>query len=97
MAYTVLLILATVATATHFHAWWGLADLVTETYFDKQDPTPFILLLGVGGLVLLLGWVTTTNHLGVEWEVDREEEGIMLPFFYLTFLLREKSEIRNTN
>ena len=70
-----------------------MADLITEDYFARQDPTLFIILLGVGGTILVLAGVTTTNYFGVEWEADREEEGMMLPFFYLTFLLREKPSL----
>ena len=56
MAYASMLILATVVTATQFHAWWGLADFFKEDYF--------IILLGVGGTILLLAGVTTTNYFG---------------------------------
>ena len=97
MAYAVLLILATIATATHFHAWWGLADLLTEEYFDQHDPIPYVFLLGVGGSVLLVFGVSSTNTFGVEWEAGREEEGMLLPFFYLTFLLRNNNQIIEEN
>ena len=88
--YAVLLILVTIATAAHLHAWWGLVDLLTESCFTRHDLTPFLLILGISGAILLLTGVTTTNHLGIQWEIHRDKEGILIPFFYFVFLLREK-------
>ena len=41
-------------------------------------------------IVLLLCGVSCNLHYGLEWELDREKDGILLPFFYLTYIFRDK-------
>ena len=46
--------------------------------------------MAVGLIVLLVCGGSCNLHYGLEWEEEREEAGILLPFFYLTYLLRDK-------
>ena len=41
--------------------------------------------------ILALG-ITSYNHSGISRESRREEEGILFPFFYFSYYLREKHQ-----
>ena len=43
-------------------------------------------------LVQVLLGVGSGNHFGVTWENRREEWGMLLPFLYLTYILRTREE-----
>ena len=104
LCYYIILVMATIGTATHFHAWWGLTEIITHAYYKNQDVpvvcheetrTPeaaffFLLLMSLGLIVLLLCGVSCNLHYGLEWELDREKDGILLPFFYFTYIFRDK-------
>ena len=46
----------------------------------------------LGFCVLILMGTASYNHFGVARESSREEEGILLPFFYLTYYLRNRQQ-----
>ena len=41
--------------------------------------------------------VGSGNHFGVTWESRREEWGMLLPFLYLTYILRTREEQEDPN
>ena len=97
--YALILILSTIATAFHFHGYWDLFTIIKHEVtggLDKklpedgswEDIIPEISFFLLGFLGQACLGVGSTNHFGLTKETQMEEEGIMLPFIYITYILR---------
>ena len=97
--YALILILSTIATAFHFHGYWDLFTIIKHEVtggLDKklpedgswEDIIPEICFFLIGFLGQACLGVGSTNHFGLTKETQMEEEGIMLPFIYITYILR---------
>ena len=96
--YAVILILSTIATAFHFHGYWDLLTIIKHELtggLDKELPEdgsledilPEIVFFLLGFLGQACLGVGSTNHFGITKETEMGEEGIMLPFIYITYIL----------
>ena len=96
--YAVILILSTIATAFHFHGYWDLLTIIKHELtggLDKELPEdgsledilPEIVFFLLGFLGQACLGVGSTNHFGITKETEIGEEGIMLPFIYITYIL----------
>ena len=97
--YALILVLSTIATALHFHGYWDLLTLIKHELtggLDKELPEdgsmediiPEIVFFILGFLGLACLGVGSTNHFGITKEEEVGEQGIMLPFIYITYILR---------
>ena len=96
--YALILILSTIATAFHFHGYWDLLTIIKHELtggLDKELPEdgsledilPEIVFFLLGFLGQACLGVGSTNHFGITKETEMGEEGIMLPFIYITYIL----------
>jgi len=91
MFYALILILSLFATASFFVGWWTLLDwwvVAEEGSFSHLWSYAASFLFGFF-VVISLG-TASYNHFGVARERSREQDGILLPFFYLTYYLRDR-------
>ena len=90
ICYDSILFISVIATALHFHVWWGVTDVIKNEVFGDSAYPEFIFLC-LGFLVTMFLGVGSGNHYGVSWENLKEEDGVLLPFIYLTYILRDRS------
>ena len=99
--YALILILSTIATALHFHGYWDLFTIIKheltgglhkELPEDRslEDVVPEIVFFLLGFLGQACLGVGSTNHFGITKETEMREDGIMLPFIYITYIMRQK-------
>ena len=88
--YALILICSLFATASYIRGWWELMDVLVQRmipdYFALENVASFLTAFA---MVILMG-TASYNHFGVAREARREEEGILLPFFYLTYYFRDR-------
>ena len=91
--YALILICSLFATASYFRGWFDLMDVLVQSVFpynhvDLANIASFFIAFAI---VILMG-TASYNHFGVAREARREEEGILLPFFYLTYYFRDRNK-----
>ena len=92
--YDLTLLMAVVATAFHFYAWWKiLDDLKMHIADDVKDTLAEVLYLLVGMIVITVAGVGSGNNYGISWEYKKKEDGVLLPFIYLTYLFRDERKV----
>ena len=101
--YALILILSTIATALHFHGYWDLFTIIKHELTgglhkklpedgSLEDVVPEIVFFLLGFLGQACLGVGSTNHFGITKETEMREDGIMLPFIYITYILRRPEE-----
>jgi hypothetical protein len=91
MCYDTILLVSVIATALHFHAWWEVLDVIKIGVFGGDaEAYPELIFISLGFGVMILTGVGSGNHYGVSWEILKEEDGMLLPFIYLTYIRRER-------
>lgn len=92
LCYALILILSLFATASYIRGWWELMDVTMNrlipNYLAVENAVTFFLSF----MIIILMGTASYNHFGVARESRRDKEGILLPFFYLTYYLRDRSE-----
>ena len=97
--YKLILILSTIATALLFHGYWDLFTIIKHELTgglhkklpedgSLEDVVPEIVFFLLGFLGQACLGVGSTNHFGITKETEMREDGIMLPFIYITYILR---------
>merc|ERR1712071_43901 len=95
------LFLATIATALHFHAWWWMLSILKRevlgnpVFQSTYDILIEVVFCALGFLLQVVLGVGSGNQYGVCFESKRDENGILLPFFYFTYIYR-KEEVQET-
>ena len=96
--YALILILSTISTALLFHGYWDLFTIIKHELTgglhkelpedgSLEDILPEIVFFLLGFLGQACLGVGSTNHFGITKETEMGEEGIMLPFIYITYIL----------
>jgi len=91
LLYNMILIVSVTATAMHFRASWFISDRIKQLIF-KENPEavyPEVIFLSLGTLVTVLLGVGSGNHFGISWEKKKEQNGVLLPFIYFTYIFRD--------
>ena len=91
MFYAIILIASLFATSSYIKGWWEILDVIASKLPKYMATVENIVSFLLGFLVLVLLGTASYNHFGVSREAVRESEGILLPFFYLTYYLRDRS------
>ena len=97
--YALILILSTISTALLFHGYWDLFTIIKHELTgglhkelpedgSLEDVVPEIVFFLLGFLGQACLGVGSTNHFGITKETEMREDGIMLPFIYITYILR---------
>ena len=97
--YALILILSTISTALLFHGYWDLFTIIKHELTgglhkelpedgSLEDVVPEIVFFLLGFLGQACLGVGSTNHFGITKETEMKEDGIMLPFIYITYILR---------
>ena len=97
LLYHSILVVSIFATAMHFHAWWEFTDVMKSHSFWKHSTYPEFIFLGFGFLVTVFLGVGGGNHFGIIWEKKKETDGVLLPFIYLTYILRDRDDPKSHN
>lgn len=101
--YALILVLSTISTALHFHGYWDLITILklelTSSFYktlpedgSAEDIIPEIIFFILGFLGQACLGVGSSNHFGVAKETEIDEDGVMLPFIYITYILRRPQE-----
>lgn len=88
--YAMILILSLFATSSYIRGWWEIMDILALHTFPENLALENILSFFSGFFVVICLGTASYNHSGVSREETREEDGILLPFFYLTYYLRDR-------
>jgi len=94
LCYDAILLVLVFAKALHFNAWWGVTDMIKQEAFGDYAYSEIIFLV-LGFLITVFLGVGSGDHFGVSWEKAKEEDGILLPFIYLTYILRDKRDSKD--
>ena len=88
--YSVILVISLFATAFYIRGWWDLLDMISAELVPNYHNLELALTFSLGFIVMIVMGTASYNHFGVAREGLREKEGILLPFFYLTYYLRNR-------
>jgi hypothetical protein len=89
--YAMILILSLFATSSYIRGWWEILDMLAAHTFPRAPVLENILCFFAGFVVVITMGTASYNHSGVSRETTRERDGILLPFFYLTYYLRDRA------
>ena len=92
LLYDIILLVSVVATAMHDHAWWEFTDVVKSQSFWKQTAYPELIFLTFGFLITIFLGVGSGNHFGITSESRKEQDGVLFPFIYLTYILGDQKD-----
>jgi len=88
--YAIILIASLFATSSYIRGWWEIFDIVAIRLLPNYVALENIFSFLLGFSILIVMGTASYNHFGVAREVTRETDGILLPFFYLTYYLRNR-------
>ena len=92
-----IMVLSLFATAFYFKGWWDLQDIFLNrilTYFSMPVKSAISFLFSYG-IIILMG-TASYNNFGVQRESRKDEEGVLFPFFFLTYYLRARNRDSRT-
>ena len=95
--YALIMLLSLFATAFYFKGWWDLQDIFLNrilTNFSMPVKNAISFLFSYG-IIILMG-TASYNNFGVQRESRKDEEGVLFPFFFLTYYLRDRSRDSRT-
>lgn len=92
LLYAVILVISLFATSAYIRGWWEILDLLSFRYIPSYTNLELVCSFLLGFVVMILMGTASYNHFGVSREGLREKEGILLPFFYLTYYLRDRED-----
>ena len=95
--YALIMLLSLFATAFYFKGWWDLQDIflsriLTDFSLPVKNAISFLFSYGI---IILMG-TASYNNFGVQRESRKDEEGVLFPFFFLTYYLRDRSRDSRT-
>jgi len=88
--YAIILIASLFATSSYIRGWWEIFDIIAIRLLPNYVALENIFSFLLGFSILIVMGTASYNHFGVAREVTRETDGILLPFFYLTYYLRNR-------
>jgi len=92
LLYDVILMVSVIATAMHDITWWEFTDVVKSQSFWEHTAYPELMFLCFGFLVTIFLGVGSGNHFGVTSEKRKEQDGVLFPFIYLTYILGDQED-----
>ena len=92
--YAMILIMSLFATSSYIRGWWEILDILAVHTLPNHPIVENLICFISGFIIVIVMGTASYNHSGVSREAARERDGILLPFFYLTYYLRDRERER---